>query len=99
MLKLAGDSAEQFLTKLFNAVFDEGVYPEEWSKAIIIPIFKKGNKNNTDNYRGISLIIIISPLTVRVVGAPRVISQPVSSIFPCSPLPSGTCRTAGLCIP
>ena len=27
------------------------------------------------------------------------ISQPVSSIFPCSPLPSGTCRTPGLSIP
>ena len=37
-----------------------------------------------------SLIISIYPLTVRVVGAPQMISQPVSSIFPCSPLPSGT---------
>ena len=27
------------------------------------------------------------------------ISQPVFSIFPCSPLPSGTCRTPGLSIP
>ena len=29
------------------------------------------------------------PLTVRVVGAPQMITQPVSSIFPCSPLPLG----------
>ena len=28
------------------------------------------------------------PLTARVTGAPRIISQPVSSIFLCSPLPS-----------
>ena len=41
----------------------------------------------------------ICPLTVRVVGAPQMTSQPVSSIFPCSPLPSGTWRTPGLCIP
>ena len=34
--------------------------------------------------------IIIYPLTARVVEAPQRISQPVSSIFPCSPLPSGT---------
>ena len=39
MLKLAGDTAVQFLTKLFNAVCDEGVCPEEWPKAIIIPLF------------------------------------------------------------
>ena len=30
--------------------------------------------------------IIIYPLTARVVGAPQMISQPFSSIFPCSPL-------------
>ena len=40
-----------------------------------------------------AFIIIINPLTARVVGAPQMILQPVFSIFPCSPLPSGTCRT------
>ena len=49
--------------------------------------------------RGAFIIIIINPLTARVVGAPQVILQPVFSIFPCSPLPSGTCRTPGLSIP
>ena len=44
-------------------------------------------------------IIIISPLTVRAVEAPQMISQPVSSIFPCSSLPSGTLQTPGLSIP
>ena len=47
----------------------------------------------------LSFISLIFPLTVRVVGAPQMISQPVSSIFPCSPLPSGTWRTPGLSIP
>ena len=42
---------------------------------------------------------LIYPLTARVVGAPQMISQPVSSIFPCSPLSSGTWRTPGLSIP
>ena len=44
------------------------------------------------------IIIIINPLTARVVGALQMILQPVFSIFPCSPLPSGTCRTQGLSI-
>ena len=47
----------------------------------------------------IIIIVIIYPITARVVGAPQMISQPVSSIFPCSPLPSGTCQTPGLSIP
>ena len=42
---------------------------------------------------------LIYPLIARVIGAPQMISQPVSSIFPCSPLPSGTWRTPGLSIP
>ena len=45
------------------------------------------------------IIIIIYPLTARVVGAPQMISQPVFSIFPCSPLLAGTCRTPCLSIP
>ena len=47
---------------------------------------------------GFIIIIIINPLTARVVGAPQMILQPVVSIFPYSPLPSGTCRTPGLSI-
>ena len=42
------------------------------------------------------IIIIINPLTARVAGAPQMILQPIFSIFPCSPLPSGTCQTPGL---
>ena len=47
----------------------------------------------------ILLLLLICPLTARVIGASQMISQPVSSIFLCSPLPSGTWRTPGLSIP
>ena len=50
------------------------------------------------SYETVIIVIIIYPLTARVVGAPQTISQPVSSISSCSPLPSGTCRTPGLSI-
>ena len=42
---------------------------------------------------------LIYPLIMRVVGAPQIISQPVSYIFPFSLLPSGTWWTPGLSIP
>ena len=45
-----------------------------------------------------SFIIINNLLSARVVEAPQVILQPVFSIFPCSPLPFGTCRIPGLSI-
>ena len=30
--------------------------PENWTKAVIIPIHKAGDLKNPDNYRGISLL-------------------------------------------
>lgn len=60
MLKTANDSIVSFLTKLFNKLFDEGEYPTEWSKAIIVPIFKKGDISIPDNYRGVSLLSLVS---------------------------------------
>ena len=48
--------------------------------------------------RAVALISLIYPLPTKVVGAPQMISQPDSSIFPCSPLPCGTWRTPGLSI-
>ena len=43
----------------------------------------------------IIIIIVTYPLTTRVVGAPQEISQPDSSIFPCSPLPSALSDVCG----
>ena len=63
--------------------------PQPW----YIPFWLTGLKAPT-NY----LIIIIYPLTARVVWALQMISQPVSFIFLCSPLPSRTLRTSGLSI-
>ena len=44
-----------FFIKLFNEIFDKGVYPENLTDSIIQPSYKKGNLNDSSNYRGISL--------------------------------------------
>ena len=49
-----------FMTKLFNTIFDKGIYPSDWAKAIIVPIHKKGDIHLADNYRGVSLLSIVS---------------------------------------
>ena len=53
--KYSSDIIVNFLFKLFNKLFDAGIYPEEWSESIILPLYKKGDVNNVNNYRGISL--------------------------------------------
>ena len=49
-----GETILPVLYKLFNAIFRSGFFPQSWSKATIVPVFKKGNVNDTNNYRGIS---------------------------------------------
>ena len=44
-----------FFVKLFNEIFNKRVYPENWTDSIIHPLHKKGNPNDPNNYRGISL--------------------------------------------
>ena len=59
MIKSGPPVIIEFLVKLFNHIFESGIYPHEWSKAIVVPIHKKGSIDNPENYRGISLISII----------------------------------------
>ena len=58
--------AVPYLLKLFNCIFSAGVFPELWSKAVIIPIYKKGNPNDADNYRGISLTSVFSRISTGI---------------------------------
>ena len=60
MLKYASDDIAPFFVTLFNHMFDHGLYPNNWSESIIIPLYKKGDRNDPGNYRGISLCDISS---------------------------------------
>ena len=62
LLKNLIDDAINYILNLLNSVYNEGIYPDEWSSAIIVPIFKKGDKSNPSNYRGISLLNILSKI-------------------------------------
>ena len=62
LFKVARDEVVEILVKLFNKLFDEGIYPDEWCESIILPLYKKGDVNNTNNYRGISLCNISSKI-------------------------------------
>ncbi len=50
------------LAHIFNLIFFAKVYPKEWSRDKLCTIFKKGNKNNVRNYRGISIISSMAKL-------------------------------------
>ena len=59
LIKLA-DSIKEPLCILFNRSLDTGVVPDDWKKANVTPIFKSGQRENTCNYRPVSLTSHIS---------------------------------------
>jgi Reverse transcriptase (RNA-dependent DNA polymerase)/Endonuclease-reverse transcriptase len=42
------------LADIFSASFAQGVYPDCFKQAVVVPIFKKGNRQDSSNYRPIS---------------------------------------------
>uniref|UniRef100_A0A914LP73 Reverse transcriptase domain-containing protein n=1 Tax=Meloidogyne incognita TaxID=6306 RepID=A0A914LP73_MELIC len=55
LLKKCAFPLSHIITELFRLILDEGEIPEIWKHSIVIPIFKKGDKTITDNYRPIAL--------------------------------------------
>jgi hypothetical protein len=42
--------------KLINSIWNKEELPDQWKESIIVPIHRKGDKTNCNNYHGISLL-------------------------------------------
>ena len=63
--KILKETVEQIsmpLAHVFNVSLQEGIVPLEWKEANIIPLFKKGSRNKSVNYRPVSLTSVICQL-------------------------------------
>lgn len=56
MVKNMGRKATEVLLKLLNQIWEEEQFPKDWQMALIVPIFKKGDKRDCNNYRGVTLL-------------------------------------------
>ena len=68
--KVLMETVEQIsipLARVFNLSLKEGVVPFEWKEANIIPLFKKGSRNKSENYRPVSLTSVICKLLERLI--------------------------------
>lgn len=66
LLQTAGEKIVPFITKLLNKLFQVGYFPICWATAILVPLYKKGDRNVEDNYRGISLLSIPSKILTAI---------------------------------
>ena len=64
------ETVEQISTPLahvFNMSLQDGIVPLEWKEANIIPLFIKGSRNKSVNYRPVSLTSVISKLLETII--------------------------------
>ena len=59
ILKEFADILSAPLTIIFNKSLSEGRVPSDWRTAEVTPIFKKGDKTASCNYRPVSLTSIV----------------------------------------
>ena len=67
LLKECASEIAPSLTRLINLSLRVGRVPQEWKRANIVPVLKKGNKEDVKNYRPISLLSLISKIAERCV--------------------------------
>ena len=56
------------IKNLFNKILYTGTFPSQWATGLVVPIYKKkGDADDTNNYRGITLISCFAKLFTSVI--------------------------------
>jgi len=56
LIKAGGRTIRFEIHKFIDSIWDKEELLGEWKESIIVPIYKKGDKIDCSNYRGISLL-------------------------------------------
>ena len=65
VLRAAASAIAQSLAEIFNMPIDSNCFPSDWKTARVIPLFKKGQWSVLDNYRPISILLVVSNIMER----------------------------------
>ena len=110
LIKAGGRTICLEIHKLITSIWKKEKLPEEWKESIIVPIHKKGDKSDCNNYRGISLLpttykilsnILLSrliPYAKEIIGDHQCgFRHNRSTIDHIQGVPGGMCQTSGEC--
>ena len=67
VLKKCSSSLSYPLSILFNISFASSQLPQDWKVANVVPVHKKGDKSNIENYRPISLTSLVMKVIEKIV--------------------------------
>jgi hypothetical protein len=57
LIQAGGKILLSAIHKQINSVWNKEELPDQWKESIIVPIVKKGDKTDCNNYRGMSLLL------------------------------------------
>ena len=67
MLIICGESISKPLEIIFKSCIEKGQFPNEWKKANVVSVHKKGDKQVLRNYRPVSLLPICGKIFERLI--------------------------------
>ena len=67
LLKYGGSGMIHLLHKLFEVVWSEELVPPKWREGLIVNLFKKGDREDPGNYRGITLLSVVGKVFCKIV--------------------------------
>jgi len=66
ILKRGGEKVEYAVYLLCKRAWNEENLPTDWTRGVIFPIYKDGEKKDTSNYRGITLLSIVGKVYTQI---------------------------------
>ena len=66
LIKYGGNGVIMMLKELFLLIWDSEYIPEQWREGMIVSLFKKGDREDPGNYRGITLLNVVGKLFNKV---------------------------------
>jgi hypothetical protein len=67
LIQATGPQMNSRIYRLVTNIWTKEKMPNEWNLALICPIYKKGEKSECNNYRGISLLNIVYKIIAAVI--------------------------------
>ena len=66
LLKYGGSGMVELLKQLFTVICREEFVPPQWREGLIVNLFTKGDKEDPENYRGITLLCVVGKVFCKV---------------------------------
>ena len=66
LLKYGRSGMVDLLEQLFSVIWQEEVVPRQWRDGLIVNIFKKRDREDPGNYRGITLLSVVGKVFCKI---------------------------------